>query len=306
MNMEKTVKKVLVLVLDNKQYFYELISRDVNMHSVYRELKPLEKLFLNKRGRFYNLVPFFLGKWVEELNNAEHIIVFDSAYTTDVGKYIKHHAPKCKLILYFYNPILAKYQKSYLSDKYIDEIWSFDRFNAEEYGLKFNSTFYSFKVLKTIHKKKKEHDVVYIGRDKSRDAVLIEIEEALKRSKCSYWFHVVKKESDYLNYNEYLSFVLSSKCILDITQRGQSGLTMRSMESLFFEKKLITNNMDIANYDFYNPNNVFIIGIDDYTNLHSFLCTPYNQVRKDIISKYDVMEWAKRFVDENNDKNSIE
>lgn len=286
----------LFLVLDNKKYFYEMILDDINFQSIYRKLNNAETVFLQKTGRFYTLAPFFFGKWKYDISMLKKIVVFDTAYTPELGKYIKKKNTNCKLILYFYNPVLYDYQRKYIKDKNIDEVWSFDKGNVIKYGLKFNSTFYSNKLSKLGDGQKSVYDVVYIGRDKSRNSFLNNIENVFKTNQINYWFHVVKDEADYMDYNDYLEFVYKSKCILDITQDGQQGLTMRFMESLFLEKKLITNNINIVTYDFYNPHNIFIIGHDDYKNLKEFLSAPYICIEKRIISQYDVLEWSQRFI----------
>lgn len=52
---------------------------------------------------------------------------------------------------------------------------------------------------------------------------------------------------------------------------------------------------DIANYDFYRKENVFIIGKDDYKDLPKFLNTPYKKIPKKIVDYYDYHNWIKRF-----------
>ena len=71
-----------------------------------------------------------------------------------------------------------------------------------------------------------------------------------------------------------------SNCILDYNQEGQVGLTLRPMEALFLEKKLITNNKDIKNYDFYNPSNIFILGENNIEDIKEFINKPYEKVEQ--------------------------
>ena len=61
-----------------------------------------------------------------------------------------------------------------------------------------------------------------------------------------------------LRYYEYLKQIENSRIICEVVQKGQSGLTVRALEALFFEKKLITNNESIIEFDFYDSNNIFI------------------------------------------------
>ena len=110
---------------------------------------------------------------------------------------------------------------------------------------------------------------------------------------------IIESEKDYINYNKYLNLVSKSKCILDFNINEQIGLSLRPLEALFFEKKLITNNSDIVNYSFYDKNNIFVIGIDEYKDIKDFLNKPYNKIDKKIINYYDYKEWIKRFEEEN-------
>lgn len=40
--------------------------------------------------------------------------------------------------------------------------------------------------------------------------------------------------------------------ILKLNISGQSGLTLRTMEALFYHKKIITNNENVKNFHFKN------------------------------------------------------
>jgi hypothetical protein len=75
----------------------------------------------------------------------------------------------------------------------------------------------------------------------------------------------------------------------------QTGLTLRPMESIFFEKKLITNHLTISDYDFYDKSNIFILGKDDLNNLSYFLKQPYNRLPAKLVDGYDFNTWLKRF-----------
>jgi hypothetical protein len=55
------------------------------------------------------------------------------------------------------------------------------------------------------------------------------------------------------------SVLLNSLFVIDIEHPNQHGLTMRTIEMLGMQKKLITTNKNIVEYDFYNPKNICII-----------------------------------------------
>lgn len=59
---------------------------------------------------------------------------------------------------------------------------------------------------------------------------------------------------------EYIrNLCLSSKAVVDFAQEKQQGLTMRTMETLGIKRKLVTNNIYLKDYEFYNEDNAVIL-----------------------------------------------
>lgn len=87
----------------------------------------------------------------------------------------------------------------------------------------------------------------------------------------------------------------NSKVVLDISYKNQLGLTLRCFEALATETKIITDNLDIKNYDFYNPNNIFCIeNIGEIENIpDSFFESEYQKIDEDIVNRYSVRGFLK-------------
>ena len=98
-----------------------------------------------------------------------------------------------------------------------------------------------------------------------------------------------------ISYEEVLD--KSSKCsvIVDIVKEGQSGLTLRVLEALFFGKKLITNNKNICTCDFYRSDNVFIVGVDNWDDFKMFLGSELLQIPNNVKNKYLLETWVNNF-----------
>lgn len=62
-----------------------------------------------------------------------------------------------------------------------------------------------------------------------------------------------------------------SKCVVDIAHPSQTGLTMRTIESIGANKKIITTNQNISKENFYIPDNIQIIDRNDPHIDFSFL-----------------------------------
>lgn len=283
--------KILIIKKDPKSTIFEKIN-DIDVKQYYK-CKMTNVFFrIIRKLKLYPILGCFLGEWKTEIKEYETVILFDYGYLNFIPQYIKNKNKNIKIILWFWNPINIK-NKDFLYNKYIDEFWTFDEKDSHKYNLKCNSQFYSKKFV--LNKNDITYDVTFLGRAKDRKNELMKLKETLEKMDITTNFCIIEKDKDLIGYDEYLENISKSKCVLDYNQEGQVGLTRRPMETLFFRKKLITNNKDIINYDFYRPNNIFVLGIDDIDKIREFIDSPYEEVDEEIINYYDFESWLKRF-----------
>lgn len=279
----------MYIILKNKKdiYFFNKISKKYNIEELYflNTDKPLFKLLKKVKISI-------LGKWKNEINKYDKFIIFESLYNEKVAKKIKRTKKENKVIVYFWNYIDDN-NKYILNDKNIDEFWTFDKNDAQKYNMKYNPQFYTKNV--KIQDEQNKYDVLFLGRPKKRKKDIVDLEKKLKEEGIQTNFKIIENEKDYVSYDEYLKMIAESKCILDYNQEGQVGLSLRPMEALFLERKLITNNTDIRNYDFYNHDNIFILGEDNINEIKEFINKPYKKIDQDIIDYYDFDQWLNRF-----------
>ena len=143
-------------------------------------------------------------------------------------------------------------------------------------------------------------DCYFLGnlKDEHRQKTLADIKEALVTQGLSCRFIMPdNKTVKYVGYAQNLENVRESRCVVELNVTGQCGLTLRSMESLAFRKKLITNNPYVRTYDFYKPENIFVWGEDDPSELKSFVEEPYHEVAQDVLLRYDVDTWFGRVLE---------
>lgn len=283
LNILKKRKKKRVLIKAKVPCLYELIN-----HGIEYTYKP--GFDNSSKGKKYwkNF-----GKWIKDIKNYEIVILGENYYNFDVSRYIKKINPKCKVIVYFWNKLVFDSYFDILDDHNVDEFYTFDEEEAQKYNFKFNTTYYSKKV--SLPNNKIETDVIFCGRSKDREDKILKIENRLNKNNISTDFRIITDEKDYIEYNLYLEMVSKSKALLDYNAYNQKGLSLRVMEALFFEKKLITNNKNIKKCKFYNKNNIFIIGVDKWCNIDSFLKSKYKKIDNDIIDYYDFEQWIMRF-----------
>lgn len=103
-------------------------------------------------------------------------------------------------------------------------------------------------------------------------------------------FHHIPK---YISYEENIKNTLNASLLIDIQNPIHNGLTFRAFESIGYDKKLITSNPEIANYDFYSPENIFIWNKQNTAEIKDFLSTPYQPLQSDIKTKYSFSNWIK-------------
>ena len=105
-----------------------------------------------------------------------------------------------------------------------------------------------------------------------------------------------------LSEEQILKYINKSKIIFDIPHNKQSGLTMRTIESLGAKKKLITTNSDIKKYDFYDENNIFIIENNNLNKIEDFIKNEYRNKNNEIYRKYSISNWSYTIINNSNNK----
>lgn len=177
---------------------------------------------------------------------------------------------------------------------------TFDYQDVKKYNLCYNYQFAPYIAIHAPSSLKKKRVALFVGVDKNRLAKIREVVEALKQIEISSKLYIFpdegktysEKEKKYLYhgtkfaYTDIVNMVAEVDIIIDIAQDNQNGITWRPLEALFYQKKLITNFDEIIKYDFYTPENIFIIGKDDISSLRSFLDCPLNPISEEIKEEY--------------------
>lgn len=103
--------------------------------------------------------------------------------------------------------------------------------------------------------------------------------------------------SNRVSFNTYLEKVKESSILIDFLNNRHNGLSFRFFEALKEEKKLITNNPDVRNYDFYHKDNIFVFNDKNLHEISEFLQTPYKKIPNEIKEKYSFTNWIRYVLD---------
>ena len=74
---------------------------------------------------------------------------------------------------------------------------------------------------------------------------------------------------------------------------------MRTFEALGARRKLITTNLDIEHYDFYNPNNILVIDRMNVNVPVDFISSQYVDIDQNIYDSYSLSSWLRKIFIEN-------
>lgn len=232
---------------------------------------------------------------------------------------IKSKNPNSKWVLYLWDSIV-RIPQSKITAKNFDKVYSFDRADClENKEFIFNPLFFRREYDRRLYGEMEvKFDLYFLGWYHSDRLKLVKkIVNFCKREGLHY---KVILYTGYMNYllhklvgkelkgnKEYLIFksitakmnlelIMKSKATLDIAHPQQTGLTMRTIELLGAQKKIITTNSDIVNYDFYDPQNILVIDRENPDFDTDFFKTEFNPTPDQILFKYSIKEWLRRML----------
>ncbi|MFK4785485.1 hypothetical protein [Fusobacterium sp. MFO224] len=298
-----------------KKYFRDAIYITGSEPSKYEMnfLQKKTKVLSRHKGKIFNLfrkryniyLENHYENLIEKYKDIDYILAIGGVYYSgDFLRRLKKINPSIRTIAFLWDDFSEEIIEIYKED--YDVVYTFEKSSALKYGLKFRPSFYLERVIE-----KKKIDCYYLGtlRESERYNKINEIFNYCKKNKLKndLKLYIEKKNmiKDYKNssilihekigYKENLEKCKSSKVVIELNYKNQKGLTLRSLECIGFRSKLITENEDIKNYDFYNPENIYVIkNKDDIKNIPlSFFEENYKTLDKKIENKYSLEGFLK-------------
>ena len=224
------------------------------------------------------------------------ILIYE-ACNVRVLRAIRPYLPKdVPCHIYYCNPVHTTFRNP---EEYLMKIrelgyrlTSFDPYEATQYGMTYTGQYFCYPDNRTDEI---ISDCFFCGLPKDRETILTDLRTFMESEGYKCDFIIPKSPADKITYPEYLRHLDQTRCVIDICQQGQAGLTRRPLEALFYNKKLITNNQEITQYDFYNPQNIFIFGKDSIDRLTQFMSTPIQETSRTIKDRYDINQWIRQY-----------
>lgn len=280
--------------------FYNIGYRDimnlpnVNYYESYKQgiqttwIQRLVRLTFSKKANQYVRTPFSkityprIYKPMFEDNKPLCFLFFGNVqyvYQTSYLSYLRDTYPNVKIVLYMQDLICRNPDLNFEGCRNaFDVILSYDKGDAEKYGLHFHPT-----PMSRVHVEQdarlEKSDVYFCGYAKTRYPLIHELYRKYTDMGLRCDFHIMKfpigeekvegihYDDEFLTYEQNIQHVLNAKSVLEIMQEGADGFTPRVWESIIYDRHLLTNNESLRHSEYYNPE--FMHDVNDSNIVHA-------------------------------------
>ena len=266
------------------------------------------KVFLGKNLKYQKRQKFVIEQ-LDKLGYQDQILVLNAdTFDHSTLEYMKKSTNR--FITFLYDNL----DRCPVQDKlhFFDKIYSFDDKDIEKHGFE-RLTNYNYLPFLSQENQNPSEDALYItSYDKKRIKQLDILSQKFEELRLKFDLYVIGKKSwknqlmkpfsknkivftrKRINHENLPEFYKRTKVILDLMRENQYGLSFRVFEAMALEKKIITDNEKIKNYDFYNPNNILVLNKDFSNITKDFFETPYQSLPEEIYKKYTLEKWVER------------
>lgn len=228
--------------------------------------------------------------------------------------------PAAKLVLYLWDSLANRSHVRHNLSVF-DRVLSFDHLDAKKYNLLLRPLFYGRGFTKTASDGKQSlYDISFVGTAHSdRFSVVDRVKAQLSSNVAAFWYlylqapwvlhyyrvtkpgmkHARMGDFEFkpLSKSKVQSIFSDSSCILDIEHPSQVGLTMRTFETLGSQKKMVTTNVNVRDYDFFKAQNICVIERSSPKIPADFLKSPFVPIDDSTYVKYAIEGWLKEVLD---------
>lgn len=207
-----------------------------------------------------------------------------------------------KYVAYFFDS-LAKMPDQKKIAHYFDTVFSYEPEDCENENYTFITNFIPTEKLRSTTYK---HTVFNISAYDHRWSKLNRLAQYLAQNNIDFKFKLYSTKHNSLPHFEITprkmalpeieDQIKTTKIMVDIQRKDQKGLSFRPFEALGNHKKLITDNPEIKKYDFYKPENILIIDIQNIQIPENFLSFPYQAISPDIYQQYTLTTWVQKIL----------
>lgn len=299
MNNTPENKQVDILLLQHNNPYAVILERQIFAEAVEQkklrcasetQFKGIRAILSRRKAQVF--IGKFTKRWILnntvldnylndcKKNNRTPIVLFLNSFFTEIRyptnalSYIKKKYGAF-FVLYYIDTVkrdVSTYA-NYLREKSIfDLVFTFDKTDAKAYDLVFWQTPYSVMNVEISNCK----DLYFCGVDTDRTNIInaishiknidyaMDLIQAIEKKEYVDDRITVHSVNEVMPYKDVLKRTLEANCILEIVRPGQNGFTLRTLEAVVYNKKLLTNNECVTRFPFYNPEYMNIFkNVDD-------------------------------------------
>jgi hypothetical protein len=249
------------------------------------------------------------------------LVIRGEGMTVPILKLYRKNFPNSKFVYYTYDA-LSENRLPLVFKEFFDRCASFDPIDCQTHTfLEYEPLFYIQKYAKVEDSEfqRRKYDVSSIGTFRlDRYTSMCLIHKALPAQSKHYYYHYHPSRTIFyifrfffktyarvnqqqlhfqpLSADEVADVLSESKAVIDIQKPHQRGLTMRTIEMLGANRKLITTNPNVKNHDFYNASNILVVDPHKPLIPSEFFTVPYQKIPQQIYSRYSLASWLKRIL----------
>lgn len=269
------------------------------------------------------IAPMLIQPWVNRLyrkqltkftaaNYDVILVVNGQTLSKQVLIELKLAFPKAQFILYMWDS-LDNRPGMVRKMVYYDKIFSFDPEDARKYRVSLRPLFFIQGFERPLAHAF-DYQLSFIGTVHSdRYQVICKLRKQLASNIKTYWYLYLQAPSVYwvyrtlkpamrharkeefifapLNKKRVQEVFAGSQVVLDIEHPHQRGLTMRTFETMGANKKLITTNTSIRQYDFFKEGNICVIDRNNPEVPLDFWTQSYQPILPALYYKYSLAGW---------------
>lgn len=260
------------------------------------------KLFLNKNIKKLKTEPCIVEN-IKKLGHQDIILVIRPD-TLSRSTHLQIKQCTERYITYIYDSC-ERFPINHLLDGIFDKIYSFDLYDCNKHKFTFITNYnYLEKRELNVDNKVKNTIFIIVSIDE-RFAFLNKLANYFTANSIDFKFIVVAKKipkdsnpniifiNKHLSVNDIAKELKNASIFLDLIRHNHNGLSFRVFEAMAMQRKIITTNNYIDQYDFYNPNNILIIDENNININCDFLNTQYMPLEDAMYQKYTINNWVE-------------
>lgn len=251
----------------------------------------------------------------------QDVVVLFSIMNAKDLQLLKKHLKRSTIYLFLWNPVVefsgnkARTMQRLKAIRAVsDHVTTFDAQDARNYGFSLLPQPFRYITPQENADEAMDYDFCFIGMDKGRLPFLMRFKILAEQMGFRCFFRIVPDKgvaySDeeraflcdgFLSYEDNLRHVARSRCLLEIVQHNQFGSTMRSVEALFFNKKIITTNPSAREEPGFDDRRVLVLDGGhaeaklDMRDISAFMQRPLGSPGTQAMQAHEINQWLNHF-----------